>query len=163
MMVEYLECSPALGALSPNRFKMSRNSDPTVAPFWKQKSLSEMNTVEWESLCDGCGLCCLLKFENIYTKEIQYTDVSCRLFNPATCGQPEFVGFFACLFYALSGPLEWALGWKKPLDDDEIFAPQDDDDLEDSDHGIESDPGIDSENRSSSKLNVVGKENPKLK
>jgi CDP-diacylglycerol--serine O-phosphatidyltransferase len=40
--------------------------------------------------------------------------------------QPETVGFFACLAYALSGPLEWALGWKKPTEDDEIFASQDD-------------------------------------
>ena len=70
--------------------------------------------------------------------------------------QPEFVGFFACLFYALSGPLEWALGWKKPVEDDEIFAPQEDDDLDEADHGSES------ENRSASKLNVIGKENPKL-
>lgn len=40
--------------------------------------------------------------------------------------QPETVGFFACAFYSLSGPLEWALGWKKPTEDDEIFALQDD-------------------------------------
>ena len=64
---------------------MSRNSEPTVAPFWQQKSLAEMNKDEWESLCDGCGLCCLIKFENVYNKEIYYTDVSCRLFDPTTC------------------------------------------------------------------------------
>ena len=48
--------------------------------------------------------------------------------------QPEMVGFIGCTFYALSGPFEWALGWKKPLEDTEIFAPQeeeDDDDDED--------------------------------
>lgn len=57
--------------------------------------------------------------------------------------QPETVGFFVCTFYALSGPLEWALGWKKPTEDDEIFANQDDhsimepnhDDNEAQDHG----------------------------
>ena len=48
--------------------------------------------------------------------------------------QPETVGFFACLFYSLSGPLEWALGWKKPTEDDEIFANQDDQSLMEPSH-----------------------------
>lgn len=48
--------------------------------------------------------------------------------------QPETVGFFACAFYALSGPLEWALGWKKPTEDDEIFANQDDQSIMDPHH-----------------------------
>ncbi len=40
--------------------------------------------------------------------------------------QPETVGFLACLLYAFSGFFEWAIGWKKPTEDDEIFYPQDD-------------------------------------
>ncbi len=36
---------------------------------------------------------------------------------------PELFGFLLAAFYALSGPLEWALGWKKPIDEDEIFTP----------------------------------------
>jgi CDP-diacylglycerol--serine O-phosphatidyltransferase len=43
--------------------------------------------------------------------------------------QPEMVGFAACFLYALSGPFEWALGWKKPTEDDEIFAAEQDDSL----------------------------------
>jgi CDP-diacylglycerol---serine O-phosphatidyltransferase len=36
---------------------------------------------------------------------------------------PEFLGFSLFVLYALSGPLEWVLGWKKAVDDDEIFTP----------------------------------------
>jgi CDP-diacylglycerol---serine O-phosphatidyltransferase len=45
-----------------------------------------------------------------------------------TAYQPELVGFILCVTYALTGPLEWVLGWKKPIEDDEIFAPLDEDD-----------------------------------
>lgn len=41
--------------------------------------------------------------------------------------QPETVGFVLSLVYAMSGLIEWALGWKKPTEDDEIFAPHDED------------------------------------
>ena len=46
-------------------------------PFWKIKPLEEMTHREWEALCDGCGLCCLEKFEDMETGEIEVTAVPC--------------------------------------------------------------------------------------
>ncbi|MCR4269084.1 YcgN family cysteine cluster protein [Nitratireductor sp. ZSWI3] len=54
-------------------------------PFWKTKSLAAMTEAEWESLCDGCGKCCLAKLEDEDTGEIHWTSVGCRLFDPEAC------------------------------------------------------------------------------
>lgn len=54
-------------------------------PFWKRKKLSEMTDREWESLCDGCGRCCLNKLIDEDTAETAFTDVGCRLLDEETC------------------------------------------------------------------------------
>ena len=54
-------------------------------PFWRVKRMSEMTAKEWESLCDGCGRCCLNKLTDIDTNETVYTDVGCELLDGQTC------------------------------------------------------------------------------
>jgi len=53
--------------------------------FWEELSLEEMSKKQWEMLCDGCGLCCLHKFEDEYTSKIFFTDVVCQYIEEETC------------------------------------------------------------------------------
>ncbi len=54
-------------------------------PFWEVKTLEDMTRQEWESLCDGCARCCLVKLEDADTAEIHFTDVGCTLLDAKTC------------------------------------------------------------------------------
>ena len=62
--------------------------------FWQEKSLTQMTRDEWESLCDHCGKCCLMKLQDDSVDEnsegeednqdpnaVYYTDIVCDLFN----------------------------------------------------------------------------------
>lgn len=65
------------------------------APFWKTKALGEMSEAEWESLCDGCGKCCLIGIEDEDTGEIFLTDTACKLFDGAACRCSDYPNRFA--------------------------------------------------------------------
>src|SRR5580658_1458600 len=63
---------------------MSERSE-APPPFWRTKTLEEMSASEWESLCDGCARCCLVKLEEEDTGKIHFTDVSCTLLDTRSC------------------------------------------------------------------------------
>ena len=53
-------------------------------PFWKTVPLAAMTQAQWESLCDGCGRCCLHKLREDDTGRLHHTEVACRLLDTAT-------------------------------------------------------------------------------
>jgi uncharacterized cysteine cluster protein YcgN (CxxCxxCC family) len=54
-------------------------------PFWTTKTLWQMTAAEWESLCDGCGRCCLHKLRYDDSEALSYTNVACRLLDLDSC------------------------------------------------------------------------------
>ena len=54
-------------------------------PFWKTIPLDAMTDEQWESLCDGCGRCCLHKLRDEDTERLAFTNVACRLLDLHTC------------------------------------------------------------------------------
>jgi uncharacterized protein len=54
-------------------------------PFWKRKRLEDLSRAEWESLCDGCARCCLVKLEDEDTGRIHFTSAACKLLDGGSC------------------------------------------------------------------------------
>ncbi len=54
-------------------------------PFWETKRLEEMSPSEWESLCDGCGRCCLHKLRHEDDDSLSFTNVACHLLDLRGC------------------------------------------------------------------------------
>ncbi len=53
--------------------------------FWESKSLKDLTSEEWESLCDRCGRCCLIKLEDIDSGKLYFTNIVCRYLEQNNC------------------------------------------------------------------------------
>ncbi|WP_334472168.1 YcgN family cysteine cluster protein [Arsenophonus sp. PmNCSU2021_1] len=53
--------------------------------FWQRKTLEQMTDEEWESLCDGCGQCCMHKLLDADIDEIYFTNVACDQLDLKSC------------------------------------------------------------------------------
>ncbi len=64
---------------------MVKSRGISLTRFWEHKYLSEMTRDEWESLCDGCGKCCLVKLQDDDTDDIVYTNIACAQLEDQSC------------------------------------------------------------------------------
>ena len=56
----------------------------TDPDFWTTTPLAHMTDAQWESLCDGCGRCCLHKLRHD-DDALSFTNVACHLLDTHSC------------------------------------------------------------------------------
>lgn len=84
--------------------------------FWERFRLDELDSEEWEALCDGCGKCCLHKLEDEETGRLFRTNVACRLLDRQTArcrnygARKRLVPDCVQLTPELVGRLDWLPG-----------------------------------------------------
>ncbi len=71
--------------MTGHRTSAAKSGERLRPKFWERVPLKQLNTAEWEALCDGCGKCCLNKLEDEDTQEIAFTRIACRLLDDDTC------------------------------------------------------------------------------
>jgi uncharacterized protein len=85
-------------------------------PFWGRKRLAEMTDAEWESLCDGCGRCCLVKLEDEDSGDVYFTNVGCRLLDTESCRCRDYQNRSAVVddCVRLTAAVVGEIGWLPP-------------------------------------------------
>jgi hypothetical protein len=53
--------------------------------FWEEKPLDQLSREEWESLCDGCARCCLIKLEDEDDGSLYTTSIVCQYLDLESC------------------------------------------------------------------------------
>lgn len=56
-----------------------------MTAFWHGKTLAELDRDEWESVCDGCARCCLIKLQDEDSGQIVHTNLVCHLLDQSQC------------------------------------------------------------------------------
>jgi uncharacterized cysteine cluster protein YcgN (CxxCxxCC family) len=72
--------------------KVAAGVDGAAEPYWRTKGLAEMDSGEWEALCDGCARCCLNKLEEEDSGDIFWTNVACTLLDGESCRCRDYEG-----------------------------------------------------------------------
>jgi uncharacterized cysteine cluster protein YcgN (CxxCxxCC family) len=53
--------------------------------FWETIPFEQLNSKQWEAICDGCAQCCAHKLQDEETDEIFYTNIVCQYLDTKKC------------------------------------------------------------------------------